>query len=180
MNDSEKLDLTKFVANTGQSLDELSRESPVLVVFLRHAGCAFCRETLATLQERREEIEASGVQIVLAHMIEDDDAAEVFFARYRLHDVPRIQDPQQDVYRQFGLKRGTLTEVMGIGLWWSGFKSIFLRGHVPGVPRGDIFQLPGAFLVADGNIVREFKSRSSIDHPDYVDFVEDCNQGAGC
>ena len=115
-------------------------------------------------------------------MIDDEDEAEMFFARYRLHDVPRIDDSSQTVYRLFGLKRGTISEVMGVGVWWQGFKSIFVRGHVPGIPKGDIFQLPGAFLVEDGQIVREFKSRNSVDHPDYVEFARtgEVRHGAGC
>ena len=165
------IDLTNVNVNTGESLDELSRESPLLVVFLRHAGCAFCRETLAELQTRRAEIEARGAKIVLVHMIQNDAAAEMFFARYRLHDVPRVNDSAQTVYRLFGLKRGTISEVMGVGLWWRGIKSILVRGHVPGIPKGDIFQLPGAFLVQDGRVVREFKSPNSVEHPNYVEFA---------
>ena len=169
---SSSIDLSGIVTHDGQSLEELSGESPLLVVFLRHAGCAFCRETLAVLEKHRDEIESQGVRIVLVHMIESDAQAEMFFARYRLHDVPRINDSQQAVYRRFGLKRGNLTEVMGMGLWWAGIKSIFFQGHIPGIPKGDIFQLPGTFLVKDGRVIREFKSRNSVEHPDYVEFAD--------
>ena len=169
---SSTIDLSGVVTHDGQSLEELSRQSPLLVVFLRHAGCAFCRETLAILEKRRTEIESHGVKIVLVHMIEDDAQAEMFFARYRLHDVPRINDSEQTVYRRFGLQRGTLNQVMGVGLWWAGIKSIFFKGHVPGIPKGDIFQLPGAFLLSDGEVIREFKSRNSVEHPDYVEFSQ--------
>ena len=33
--------------NRGQTLQEMSQERPLLLVFLRHRGCPFCRETLA-------------------------------------------------------------------------------------------------------------------------------------
>ncbi len=165
------IQLTDVLTNGGESLDELSRASPLLVVFLRHAGCAFCRETLAQLQHRRSEIEAAGVKIVLVHMIEDDNTAEVFFARWRMHDVPRVSDPQQEVYKRFGLKRGSLIQVIGLGVWLPGLKSI-LRGHFPGVPRGDIFQLPGAFVVRDGRVVREFAAKDSAEHPEWGEFAK--------
>ena len=126
------------------------------------------------------QIQPAGARIVLVHMIEDDSEAEMFFARYRLHDVPRISDPDQDVYRRFGLARGSLSQVMGLGVWWPGFKSIFLRGHVPGKPVGDIFQLPGAFLLENGQVVREFKSQNSVEHPDYVKFAQKNSDTAGC
>ena len=176
---SSNIDLTEIATHEGQSLEELSRESPLLVVFLRHAGCPNCRETLADLEQRRGRSEDAGVKIVLVHMIDDNDEAEMFFARYRLHDVPRVSDPEQKVYRRFGLARGTLSQVMGVRLWWQGFKTV-LRGHLPGKPVGDIFQLPGAFLLEDGKVVREFKSRNSIEHPDYLEFAENRSDTAGC
>lgn len=157
--------------NSGETLDELSRASPLLVVFLRHQGCAFCREVLAELEKRRSEIEARGARIVLVHMIPDDNTAEMFFARWRLHDVPRISDPQQKVYKAFGLARGTLWQVLGLGVWWPGAKAI-LTGHLPGMPQGDIFQLPGAFVVREGKIVKEFHAPNSAAKPDYVSLVQ--------
>jgi len=171
MSEGTQIDLTGVTTSTGQSLAELSHETPLLVVFLRHAGCGFCRETLAELEQRRNEIENAGARIALVHMIEDDSEAEMFFARYRLHDVPRISDPQQDLYQRFGLKRGTFSQVMGLGVWWPGLKSL-LSGHVPGKPVGDVFQLPGAFLLHGGKIVRSFKSQNSAEHPDYVEFTK--------
>lgn len=166
-----EIQLTDVLTSGGESLEVLSRASPLLVVFLRHKGCAFCRETLAQLQRRRGEIEAAGVKIVLVHMIEDDNTAEVFFARWRMHDVPRVSDPRQEIYKRFGLKRGSLSQVIGWGVWWPGLKSV-LRGHFPGVPRGDIFQLPGAFLVHQGRVVREFAAKNSAEHPEYTEFAK--------
>jgi peroxiredoxin len=168
MSTLEQPDLSQFAASTGESLDELSRQSPLLVVFLRHQGCAFCREVLAELAQRRPQIEARGVRIVLVHLIPDDNAAEMFFARWRLHDVPRISDPQQQVYRAFGLARGTLWQVLGLGVWWPGVKAI-LRGHLPGKPQGDIFQLPGAFVVHQGKIVQAFRAATSAEKADLLE-----------
>jgi len=39
--------LDTAVTQSGERLVELSEMSPVLLVFLRHAGCTFCREALA-------------------------------------------------------------------------------------------------------------------------------------
>jgi len=40
------------------------RGRPVLVVFLRHAGCLFCRTHLEKLLKRRERIEALGAEFL--------------------------------------------------------------------------------------------------------------------
>src|SRR5437763_929202 len=79
---------------------------------LRHSGCTFCRESLADISEQRESIEASGARIVLVHMGKEEYAAK-FFRRYGLGDVPRISDPNQALYRAFGLNRGTFHSLFG-------------------------------------------------------------------
>ncbi len=154
----------------GQSIAELSHRSPVLVVFLRHSGCPFCRQTLAELSALRSEFPTMETQIVLVHMMPEMQAKELF-ARYGLSDVSRISDPQQRLYREFGLQRGTWGQVMGPRIWWQGFKSTILKGNKPGKPIGDVFQLPGAFLVVDGQIIRSHRYRHSADSPDFVDLA---------
>lgn len=158
------------VTNRGVSLADLSRQSPVLVVFLRHGGCPFCRETLAQLAEKRSAIEAAGSQIVLVHMMPDETARRLF-EKYGLDDCDRISDPDQGLYRTFGLKRGSSAQVMGPKTWWRGFKTVVLSGHLPGRPVGDIYQLPGAFLLVDGKIVRGYRPEDSADQPDYTDLA---------
>ena len=50
---------------SGHLLSALSETSPVLLVFLRHAGCTFCREAIGDVARDRGAIERSGVRIVL-------------------------------------------------------------------------------------------------------------------
>lgn len=170
------LELNDITTNSGDSLTALSHKSPLLVVFLRHKGCTFCRQTLSELEQRRIEVEAAGVKIVLVHMIEDDNEAEMFFARWRLHDVPRISDPRQEVYERFGLKRGTLSQVAGVGIWWPGLKAIF-SGNFVGKPVGDVFQLPGTFIVHQGKVEQSFRADDSASHADFAEMVRGCCDG---
>lgn len=154
---------------TGQTLLELSRRGPVLVLFLRHSACTFCRQALADLAARRDAITAAGAQIVLVHMQSDAEAARLF-ARYGLDDAGRISDPERKLYQAFQLPRGTLAQVAGPGVWGAGLKSL-LSGHAPGIPSADVWQLPGAFLIKDGKIVRGFRAATSADRPDYAELV---------
>ncbi len=156
-------------AQTGESLAELSRRAPVLVVFLRHSGCSFCRQALADISEKRQAIAAAGVQIALVHMQSDAEAV-TFFARYHLDDLPRISDPARALYRAFQLPRGSLAQVTGPGVWGAGLKSL-LSGNLPGIPSADVRQLPGVFLVSDGRVLRSFRHATSGDRPDYVDLA---------
>jgi hypothetical protein len=151
--------------NTDRTLKALSEESPVLLVFLRHGGCPFCRETLSELARLRGKIEGAGVRIALVHMLSDESASKLF-ARYGLQDLARFSDPGQKLYADFELARGGISAVMGPRVWWSGLKST-LSGNLPGIPEGDVRQLGGTFLVHHGEIVKAFRATSSADRPDY-------------
>lgn len=118
----------------------------------------------------RKTIEARGTRIVLVHMFEDASAAKLL-AKYGLDDVPRISDPQRTLYEAFELKRGKVSQVVGPGVWWKGFRTTVLGRHLPGVPEGDVLQLPGAFVVHDGEIVRAFRAENSADRPDFEEFA---------
>ena len=172
---NDKLNLNDVKTDEGESLAELSKAAPVLVVFLRHQGCPFCRETLSKLEKRRKEIEASGVTIVLVHMIPSDNEAEMFFARWRMHDVPRISDHEQRVYKIFGLARGSTWQVLGPSAMWRGFQAV-LSGNGFGKPQGDIYQLPGAFLLEDSRIVRGFRATNSGEQANFDELLG-CDSG---
>jgi peroxiredoxin len=158
-----------IASDDGQTLAELSAEHPVLTVFLRHSGCAFCREALSDLQRQRQQIESAGVSIALVHMINDDEAKR-FFKLYGLDDVPRFSDPQRRLYEAFDLHRGTLWEVIGPSVIWRGIKAMF-AGHFAGRIRGDVAQLPGTFVLHRGQIVQAFRNKTSADRPEYAEMA---------
>lgn len=155
---------------TGESLLALSQRSPVMVVFLRHFGCTFCREAVADLAERRREIEASGTRIVFVHMGTEQQAQE-FFRKYGMEDLPRISDSDRSLYRAFGLPRGSLMELFGPKVWIRGFQAGVMKGHGVGALVGDGFQMPGVFLVFHGEILRSFRHQSAADRPNYVELT---------
>lgn len=156
----------RFVDQNGNSIRELSRGKTLLIVFLRHSGCTFCREALADLRSQRAQLDAEGVAPVLVHM-GDEAAGKAFFEAYSMSDVSRISDPACQLYRAYGLGRGRIDQLLGPAVWWRGFKAAILARHAVGPAGGDGFQMPGAFLVRDGKIVREFRHKTAADRPDY-------------
>jgi peroxiredoxin len=154
--------------DTGITIEQFSRLSPVLLVFLRHAGCTFCRQALADISQQRRRIERAGASIVLVHMGPPEPG---IFGKYGLDDLPTISDPDCSLYRAFGLKRGTLPMLLGPRVWWRGFQAAILDRHGVGTPLGDAFQMPGIFLIFHGEVLRSFRHQSAADRPDYVRFV---------
>lgn len=153
-----------------ETIETLSRDRDCLIVFLRHSGCTFCRETLADLQRQRVVLEKRGVRPILVHM-GDEPSGRVFFAAYGLDDWSRISDPECTLYRAYGLGRGRLRQLLGPRVWWRGFQAAILAGHSVGPPGGDGFQMPGAFLVRDGRVIEEYRHRTAADRPNYCDLA---------
>lgn len=155
------------VTQSGEKLVALSSRGPVLLVFLRHAGCTFCRQALSDIAATREIIERSSTRIVIVHM-GDHEAVDRLLVRYGLTQIDRISDPQQRLYRVFGLKRGTLRQLFGMKVLWRGLRAAFLEKHGIGKPTADSTQMPGVFLLADSVILNRFRHRSAADRPDYA------------
>ena len=162
--------LDQFVSQQGVSLRELSDQSPVLVVFLRHAGCTFCRQALADLSKQRPSLEAAGVEVALVHMGQEDDS-DSLFQRYGWEQAHRFSDPECQLYRSFGLARGKLSQLFGLKVWWLGFRAAILEGHGFGRLQGDGFRMPGVFLLHRGRIVREYRHHTAADRPDYENLL---------
>ena len=163
--------------NYGQTLLELSRKQPLLLVFLRYRGCPFCREALSDLSRLRSSIEARGCQIVFVHM-EQDAAVHDFLLKYGLHDLSRISDPRRTLYRAFGLRNGSLWQLVGPLTWLRGISAMLVEGHFPGWFTSNPFQMPGVFAVHRGNILRSFVHQLASDRPGYLKYVPVPIEGA--
>lgn len=158
----------------GLSVAELSNEQPVMLVFLRHFGCTFCREALQDLSERKENIKKYGGKLVLVHM-SDEKTAERYFAKYGLVGVDHVMDPHCLFYQAFGLTKGTARQLFGLHSWIRGFQAGVIDGHGVGVKQlGDGFQMPGVFILRKGKLVTQFIHKMAGDRPEYVDLLAQC------
>jgi len=155
----------------GRTLEELSIERPLLLVFLRHLGCTFCREAAADVAEQRAAIEREGVVPAFVGMSEEDDLA-AFLDAYGVGDLPRFSDPGRELYAAFGLGRGTARQLFGArvvrrGLAASAPRWLGGEGHGVGALQGDGLQMPGVFLLHRGRLVGGYRHETAADRPDY-------------
>ncbi len=162
-----ELAMTQFRIGSGHSLWQLSFEKPLLLVFLRHFGCTFCREALSEIARKRANKQLdSNTKLVFVHMGREDEAAN-YMAKYGLENEARISDRNCELYRAFDLQRGNLRQTFGIKSWIRGAWLLFRKGIAPGLLVGDGFRMPGVFLVYQGVIVKEFRHKSVADVPNY-------------
>lgn len=153
----------------GVSIAERSAGRAVLLVFLRHLGCTFCRETAEDLRDRRGIIEASATIVVVT--MSPAAEARAFLTGYGLCDVDVVSDPERKLYHAMELGRGTLSQLFGPRVWLRGVIAGVWGGHWVGGLRGDGLQMPGAFVISRGRLVRSFRHRDAADRPDYCAMV---------
>jgi peroxiredoxin len=151
------------------TLDDLRRDGPVVLAFLRHFGWPFCREYLAALREGAQEIEDAGGHVVAVTQ-GDAQQAQALCARFDV-PFPCLADPQRAGYKAFELKRGNAWEVMGPPVLAPGLRAAS-KGHFVERPVGDVMQLPGTFIIDREGIVRYARyARHAADHPSVGEIV---------
>lgn len=155
-------------------LGDLWRERTVVLVFVRHFGCIFCKQQVAELKGALAQIEARGAELVVLGNGNVDDARR--FAREQGIKFRLLTDPTGESYRQAGMRRGLATvvgpSVLGRGLvaWARGFRQNEVLG--------DPLQQGGVLVIAaGGHEVFRHVSRRAGDHPSTAQLIAVLNSG---
>ena len=134
-----------------------------------------CREHLAQLREYEQELDRLGA-VVLGVSFEDPSVIARFAERESL-PYPILSDPERRAYRAFGLERGGAAQVWSPNALRTYARGL-LRGRLPRLPRADIAQLGGDFVLdARGRVAYEYRSEESADRP-AIDSLLDAVQAA--
>ena len=115
------------------------------------------------MHEARKQFEEIGFHVILVGL-GTAEQAEKFRAELSL-SFPVICDPQKKLYSLYGLGRGTVRTMASATVLIKGLRAMY-QGHTPGIPRGDVMQMPGVFLIdTDGTIRYAYYSKDVSDHP---------------
>lgn len=168
--------LDRFVAGVnlmpGSLRDQLGA-GPTLLVFLRHFGCTFCRETVADL---REAASRPGYPAVLFFFQGSVTEGRAFLRRY-WPEARAVADPELFFYDAFGVSRGSLFQMFGPGVFVAGYRAR-QKGHENGPRSGDIYRMPGVFLVQGARVLWQHAYRHAGDHPDFRRIPAEARAGA--
>lgn len=164
--------LDRTTTTSGKPLLALVDEKPMLLIFLRHFGCGFTRETLHDVAKAKSALDMRGVRPVFVHMA-PPERAERFFRRFGLEGVDHVSDPQTRLYQapEFHLlKASALPHFFGARAYLKIAKRVFFRFGVGGPGKEDAEQLPGVFFLKGRTIHRAFRHKFLGDRPDYSVF----------
>src|SRR5258708_37650784 len=95
---------SSYLSQHGTDMAALSQARPVLLVFLRHFGCTFCREAVCEIEKIRPAIESLGTHLAFVHLA-NEERARKFFTPHHFENIPRFADPDGRLYEAFGLVR---------------------------------------------------------------------------
>jgi peroxiredoxin len=153
-------------------LGELWQERPVVLAFMRHYGCVFCRDHAVKLHRARKQFDEAGVGVAVVGFGTPADAAE--FRRLQGIELPLlVDDPDRPTYALAGAKVATLGELLGPKVAWDAVKRTIvsrLRLGSIAVHQGKIrhhaAQLGGVLLIApDGSVRYAYLSEDAADQP---------------
>lgn len=146
--------------NCSRTLEPLLTQ-PTLVIFLRHFGCIFCRELVADVRRAAEAV-PDYPPVVFVYQGTPSEG-EAFFADL-WPDARAVADAEQQLYRLFGLARGSAAQMFGARVWACGVRAA-LKGHFIGKPVGDPWMMPGVFVVHGEQVLWQHDFVHAGDHP---------------
>jgi len=107
-----------------------------------------------------------------------------------MNGEPNLSTAERGIYMLLGLglaaaaarpRPNPLLNVLALAggsyLAWRGYvgncpvKAAITGGHGFGGVTSNVYQMPGAFLVKDGRVIREFRHQSPSDRPDYSELA---------
>lgn len=161
-----------YTTDKGNNLYEYSYEQPILLVFLRHFGCTFCKDTLDKVHSIKDEFEDNNTKIVLVNML-SEDLAQKYLKKFDLAELDYVSDEESLLYKAFQLTRGSFSQLFGLKVFIKGiYLWITKKAFITSSVGTDVYQMPGIFLIKNGKIAKQFKYDSVADEPPFADFIE--------
>lgn len=119
--------------------------------------------------EAYEDFRAAGADVVAIFQYRAEPTYH--FGRKRGVPFDCLGDPEREAYHAVGLERGSAREYIGPQLV-KGFVRAARHGQFAGIPKGDVTQQPGTFVVSrEGKVVYAHYNKDSADNPDTAELL---------
>jgi len=123
----------------------------------------FCEEAVTELRESVRD-NPDYPEVLFIYPASRPEGEEFFGSAWP--EARAISDAEGRLYKDFGVSKAKLREVLGPGVWFTGLRAL-RKGYSPKRPVGNPWLLPAVFLVRGGAILREWKAQHIGDNPDF-------------
>ncbi len=152
-------------------------EGPLVIAFMRHFGCSFCREHLEHLRGAYEQIRDAGGDVVAVFQYGAEATRD--YCDGRGLPFSCVGDPLRAAYAELDIRRGSVGQLFGWGVVKRAVPAVRTAGGTRSPQGGDIAQLPGTFVVApNGRVVLAHYSANAADNPSMNIVLEAVRAGA--
>ena len=115
------------------------------------------------MRRQKEAFDQLGAELVLVGLGSVEQTA-AFKKRFDV-PFPMIADPEKRLFAAFRLKQASAGALLSATMVFRGIAAM-AKGHRVGVPKGDVRQLPGVFIIdTDGRILFSHHATGPADHP---------------
>lgn len=122
------------------------------------------------MRDHEKQFKRAGVQVVLVGLGAPEQA-EAFRKDFDLN-FPIVCDPNLVLFKAYKLKRMGLLQLASPSLMVKGVKAMS-QGYRMGKPQGDIYQLPGVFIIDTKGLIRlSHYGKDPADHPSAEDILD--------
>jgi hypothetical protein len=128
----------------------------------------FCRETIGSL--RQVAAQNPDFPPVLFFYMGTAQRGQAYFAE-RWPEARGVADPQRRFYNAFGVGQGSLRQTMSPQVVLAGLNTM-AAGYSQGKTEGDVWQMPGMFLVQGERVLWQHDYAHVGDHPDFEKIPE--------
>jgi peroxiredoxin len=145
-------------------LRERWRRGPLVVMFMRHFGCAFCREHLIRMGRAAGEFDAAGAEVIAVFQYSAEATRD--FCASRKVPFECLGDPLREAYGEVSLGRAKRKQVLSLKIARRYVTALGVGAVGAGAKGGDMAQLPGTFVIdREGRVVLAHYAESSADNP---------------
>ncbi len=151
-----------------KSLADLFKSETHILVFLRHLGCNLSMQLVTDILSIEKKY---NVSLPITFISQGSRNYSEHFWSSRHPEAQVIYDTNLAIARQFGLREGTITQVINPQSMYCSLKAM-AQGNFPTGIQGNVFMLPGVFVYSDGRQVYSHIASHASDVPDFENLVK--------
>jgi len=133
------------------TLSAFKGKSPVVLVFLRYAGCPICQLALHDIKDAYEDFAARGA--VVAAFVQSPAESIKKSGDISIFPFRLIPDPNETIYKLYGVAAGSFIDMLNPQTVARGIQAV-AHGHKQGKMEGNQWQLPGDFIVDKDGVIK--------------------------
>jgi len=172
LNIGEKVPNFEIEDVNGQKV-EIEEGKKYIISFHRYMGCVWCQMDIIKLLKEKDKLKEKGVEVIIFIQSPQDVVKEYLkdFPDFPFRLVP---DLEKKVYKIFGVESGSFFDIISPTALLRTLKDSSLLGKykfVRGGIKGDRYLRPAFFVVDNGIVVWNYKSKNVADSPDISEML---------